>query len=138
MLTDKVESCGKRIKKALSLRGMTQAELCRLSGVPKSPLSQYIKGTYEPREDRTRAMARVLDVDPLWLLGYDVSMDGAKNASGERELDEGERLWLDIYHRASEDTRKLFITMINDFESLSVEDRRFLLSVIRLKLDGQK
>ena len=138
MLTGKAESCGTRIKKALSMRGMTQAELCRLSGLPKNSVSAYAKDAYEPKEDRARALARVLDVDPLWLLGYDVAIDGTKNTPAERDLDEGERLWLDIYHRASEDTRKLFITTINDFEELSADDRRFLLSVIRLKLDGQK
>lgn len=138
MLTDKVESCGKRIKKALSLRGMTQAELCRLSGVPKSPLSQYIKGTYEPREDRTRAMARVLDVDPLWLLGYDVSMDGAKNASGERELDEGERLWMELYQRLDPEVRDRFAKMVDKFDKLPEGERQMLLAVIGAAVKDQK
>lgn len=134
MITDKVESCGARIKKALSMRGMTQTELCRLSGVPKSPLSQYIKGTYEPREGRTRAMARVLGVDPLWLLGYDVSMDGKKNTPAERDLDEGKRLWLDLYDRVGEDSRYLFVTLIDAFDSLPEEERKMRLAAIRLLL----
>lgn len=134
MITDKVESCGTRIKKALSMRGMTQAELCRLSGVPKSPLSQYIKDTYEPREGRTRAMARVLDVDPLWLLGYDVAIDGTKNTPAERDLDEGKKMWLDLYDRVGEDSRYLFVTLIDAFDRLPEEEREMRLAAIRLLL----
>lgn len=134
MLTAKVESCGTRIKKALSLRGMTQAELCRLTGMPKATLSQYISDLYEPKEDRTRAMARVLGVDPLWLLGYDVSMDGKKNTPAERDLDEGKRLWLDLYDRVGEDSRYLFVTLIDAFDSLPEEERKMRLAAIRLLL----
>ena len=138
MLTDKVESCGTRIKKALSLRGMTQAELCRLTGIPKNSVSAYTKDEYEPKEDRSRAMARVLDVDPLWLLGYDVSMDGAKNASGERGLDEGERLWMELYQRLDPDVRERFARMVDKFDKLPEGERQMLLAVIGAAVKDQK
>ena len=133
-MTNKIESCGTRIKKALSLRGMTQSELCRLSGLPKNSVSAYTKDAYEPKEDRIRAMARVLGVDPLWLLGYDVSMDGKKNTPDERDLDEGKRLWLDLYDRVGEDARYLFVTLIDAFDSLPEEERKMRLAAIRLLL----
>lgn len=135
MITDKVESCGTRIKKALSMRGMTQAELCRLSGVPKSPLSQYIKDTYEPREGRTRAMARVLDVDPLWLAGYDVAIDGTKNTP---ELTEGERAWLELYRALSPEVSETFFPVLQDFNNLSKGEQRMLLATIGAAIKDQK
>lgn len=134
MMTNKIESCGTRIKKALSLRGMTQAELCRLTKMPKGSLSLYVSGAYEPKADRAHNMARVLGVDPLWLLGYDVSMDGKKNTPDERELDEGKRLWLDLYDRVGEDSRYLFVTLIDAFDSLPEEERKVRLAAIRLLL----
>lgn len=134
MLTGKVESCGTRIKKALSMRGMTQAELCRLSGLPKNSVSAYVKDAYEPKEDRARAMARVLDVDPLWLLGYDVAIDGTKNTPAERDLDEGKKMWLDLYDRVGEDSRYLFVTLIDAFDRLPEEEREMRLAAIRLLL----
>lgn len=134
MMTNKIESCGTRIKKALSLRGMTQAELCRLGGLPKNSVSAYTKDAYEPKEDRLHVMARVLNVDPLWLLGYDVSMDGKKNTPAESELDEGKRLWLEMYDRVGEDSRYLFVTLIDAFDSLPEEERKMRLAAIRLLL----
>lgn len=53
-------------------RGMTQTELCRISGIPKSALSQYVTGLFRPKQDRTLTLARALQVDPAWLMGYDV------------------------------------------------------------------
>ena len=38
------ETCAKRIKEALRLRDMTQADLCRVTGIPKSAMSQYCNG----------------------------------------------------------------------------------------------
>ena len=138
MLTAKVESCGTRIKKALSLRGMTQAELCRLTKMPKGSLSLYISDAYEPKADRTHDIARVLDVDPLWLLGYDVSMDGAKNASGERELDKGERLWMELYQRLDPEIRDRFARMVDKFDKLPEGERQMLLAVIGAAVKDQK
>lgn len=138
MIKNQIESCGTRIKKALSLRGMTQAELCRLTKTPKSSLSEYIKGVCEPKEERLRAMARVLDVDPLWLAGYDVSMDGAKNASGERELDEGERLWMALYQRLDPEVRDRFARMVDKFDKLPEGERQMLLAVIGAAVKDQK
>ena len=135
MITDKVESCGTRIKKALSMRGMTQAELCRLSGVPKSPLSQYIKDTYEPREGRIRAMARVLDVDPLWLLGYDVAIDGTKNTP---ELTESERAWLELYRALSPEVSELFFPVLQEFDNLHKGERQMLLAMIGAAIKDKK
>jgi transcriptional regulator with XRE-family HTH domain len=71
----KIESCGKRIDEALTIRNMKQSELCKLANVPKSSLSLYLKGAYEPKQDRIYSMARVLNVSDMWLMGYDVPKD---------------------------------------------------------------
>ena len=138
MIKNQIESCGTRIKKALSLRGMTQAELCRLTKTPKSSLSEYIKGVCEPKEDRARAMARVLDVDPLWLAGYDVAMDGTKNTPAERDLDEGEKMWLDLYERLDPYVRVQFAQMIDTFDKLPEGERQMLLAMIAAAIKDQK
>lgn len=119
MLINKVESCGNRIKKALSLRGMTQAELCRLSDIPKAPISAYVHDAYEPKEDRARAMARVLDVDVLWLLGYNVPMNADAPSLSVQDLTDAERAWLELYRRLSPDVRETFVTLIETFDNLS-------------------
>ena len=65
MYTGRIETCGKRIIKALALKEMKQTELCTLTKIPKSSMSLYISDAYEPKQDRLYIMAEVLDVDPV-------------------------------------------------------------------------
>lgn len=72
----RISTCAARLSAALHIRGMKQVELCGITGIPKSAMSQYIKGTFEPKPDRIEAMARALNVSEAWLMGYDgVSME---------------------------------------------------------------
>ena len=63
MSEEKKEACSKRISKALSLRNMKQSDLCNITGIPKSAISQYISGAFEPKQDRIFLIANALDVD---------------------------------------------------------------------------
>lgn len=61
-----------RLKEALSLRNMKSSELASQTGIGKSSISQYISGFVVPKQDRIYAMAKVLQVNESWLMGYDV------------------------------------------------------------------
>ena len=75
MNNEKRENCAKRITKALKIRGMKQSELCALTKIPKSSLSQYLSGEYEPKQDRIYLISKVLNVSEAWLMGFDVPME---------------------------------------------------------------
>ena len=65
-----------RLRKALNIRGMKQSELCAKTDIPKSAMSQYANGSFEPKQDRLQAIALALDVNEAWLMGYDnISME---------------------------------------------------------------
>lgn len=104
-----IEPCSVRIKKALSIRNMTQTELCSKAKVSKSTLSEYLKGLYEPKQDKTFMLAQALNVDPVWLMGYDVPMEKTaqpevkKIPPTEENLSEGEKLLLDLFRQIPED-----------------------------------
>lgn len=68
----KKEHCSVRLKQALKLRDMKQSELSQYSHVPKSAISQYVSGKFEPKQDRIELFAKILDVSEVWLMGYDV------------------------------------------------------------------
>jgi repressor LexA len=57
---------------------MTQSDLCAKAKISKSSLSEYLKGLYEPKQDKIFALALALDVDPVWLMGFDVPMEKAE------------------------------------------------------------
>jgi transcriptional regulator with XRE-family HTH domain len=113
MYKERIESCGQRISRALDIKGMKQAELCKLAKVPKSSLSLYLSGAYEPKQNRIYDMARVLDVSEAWLMGYDVPMEREeKNSPDKLALTEGEKTLLDLFKRVPEDQQQLVLQMI--------------------------
>lgn len=69
-------TCADRIKEALAMRNMTQADLCRATGIPTSAMSQYCNGTLTPRQKRTKVIADALLVSVGWLMGFDVPSSG--------------------------------------------------------------
>lgn len=139
MYKERTETCGQRIEKALDIKGMKQAELCKLANVPKSSLSHYLSGAYEPKQTRIYDMARVLNVSEAWLMGYDVPMEREKEASpNELQLTGEEKKWLKLYHQLSNETREVLVNVANNFEKLPTDKQNFLLDVIRVALNNQK
>lgn len=107
------EKCSVRIAKALSLRNMKQSELCQITKIPKSAISQYLSGAFEPKQDRLHIIAKALDVSPAWLMGFDVSMSTEKELPSEEiKLSEGEELLLELFRRIPEDKQHLVLQMI--------------------------
>ena len=113
MEDERKDTCANRIRRALTIRGMKQSELCRITNIPKSAISQYITGCYEPKQDRIYLIAKTLDVSEAWLMGYDVPMERQKNIPQDKsELSEGERMLLDLFNRVPKDQQQLVLGMI--------------------------
>lgn len=63
--------------------GITKAELARRSGTSKGYITDIVKGRRQPREDKVRAIATVLDVHPRALLLRAVTaLSSSGNATG--------------------------------------------------------
>lgn len=112
MDSERIASCGTRIKEALSLRHMRQVELCEITKIPKSALSQYISGAFEPKQDRIYLIAKALNVSEAWLMGYDVPMEKEKDSPEEPELSEGEEMLIKLFRQVPEDKQQLVLQMI--------------------------
>lgn len=65
----------KRIAEAMMIRGMKQSDLTKMTGISKGAISSYLSGRYEPKQDGIYALAKALDVNEAWLMGYDVPME---------------------------------------------------------------
>lgn len=116
------ENCAERIRKGLSIKNMKASELCEKTGIPKSAMSQYINGKFEPKQDRLYLIAKALDVSEPWLMGFDVPISSpaptpekeASNidimiASESKDLsdkDKHEILHLIQYKKQQKDTEK--------------------------------
>ena len=67
-----VASISQRLKEALESSGKKQADLVRETGLDRGSVSSYLSGRYEPKQKAIYSMARALDVNEAWLMGYDV------------------------------------------------------------------
>lgn len=115
MYQEPIESCAKRIRKALSIRNMTQSELCRRTKIATSAMSEYIKGLYDPKQDKIYVMAQALNVDPVWLMGFDVPMEPDNKKISHNEdssLTEGEKVMLDLFRQIPGDQQPVVLAMI--------------------------
>lgn len=113
MYKEKVDTCANRIAQAMEYHDMKQSYLCKLADVPKSSLSLYLSGAYEPKQDRLYALAKALHVNEAWLMGYDVPMHRERKKSPEEpQLTEGEKMLLDLFRQVPEDKQELVLQMI--------------------------
>lgn len=63
-----------RLSTALSNANMIPQELANASGVSKASISQYLNGSHSPSNISSGKMAKILNVNPVWLMGFDVPM----------------------------------------------------------------
>lgn len=67
-----IASFNERLKEAVSESNMSQSEISRLSGVPRTSLNKYLAGVSKAGNVYLYSLAQVLNVDVLWLMGYNV------------------------------------------------------------------
>ena len=84
----KHEETARRLRFALEQKGMIAQELADLTGIHKSSISQYVNGSHAPGNRSAGAMAAVLDVSPVWLMGYDVPMRAEKHPGEMGQMEE--------------------------------------------------
>ena len=107
------ETCGERIKKALRIKGMKQSDLCQITKIPKSAISQYISGAFEPKQDRIYLISKALNVSEAWLMGFDVPIEREPSSPPEEPvLSEGEKVLLDLFRRVPNDKQQMLLQMI--------------------------
>lgn len=70
-----------RLKQAIKMRGMKQAELADKTGIDKGQISSYLSGKYKPKQENLSLLAAALDVSEYWLMGFDMPME--REGSGE-------------------------------------------------------
>ena len=68
-----------RLSQALETRGMKAADLSKKTKVAEGTISCYINGRYEAKQNLVQVSAEALDVNPAWLMGYDVPMEAERS-----------------------------------------------------------
>lgn len=74
-MSNLVDTFANRLKYAITIKNIKPIELSKKTGISKTNISCYMSGKYEAKQDGVKSLATVLNVNPVWLMGYDVPMD---------------------------------------------------------------
>ncbi|HIU25121.1 MAG TPA: helix-turn-helix domain-containing protein [Candidatus Copromorpha excrementigallinarum] len=76
-----------RLNLVIKENNIRQVDLCRKTGIGKSAMSQYLSGSFAPKQQNLYELARALNVSEAWLMGYDVPRErtAAKAPQGSSE-----------------------------------------------------
>ena len=70
-----MEDFSKRLREAMEFRNFRQVDLVNATKLDKGAISNYLSGKYRPKSANAVMLARALNVNELWLMGYDVPME---------------------------------------------------------------
>lgn len=66
-----------RLTEAMRIRNIKAAALSRATNISQPCLSQYVHGINEAKQTHLYLLAKALDVNEAWLMGFDVRMERA-------------------------------------------------------------
>ena len=104
-------STSKRLKEAMALANMKQADLARATGLSKGGISNYVMGRYEPKSDIISKLSKALNCSEMWLMGYDVPKERKQTAPSELKLTEGEEMLLNVFRLIPKEQQQVFLEM---------------------------
>lgn len=130
---EKVDSFKNRLAKALSNRQMKAIELSRKTEIGKSLISNYLKGGCEAKYGNLTAMAKALDVNETWLLGYDVPMNNEKTTNKEEIKGTAYLVESDILDQ--ELAKKMVQILANDGRAISAKRAYKIIDIAKSLVD---
>ncbi|MBL1226514.1 helix-turn-helix transcriptional regulator [Enterococcus sp. BWR-S5] len=104
------------------MRNMKQITLSEKSGVSRALISAYLKGDYEAKQDNVYFLAKALNVNEAWLMGYEnVAMERSdKKQADDLFIDAASDFFLDEENKYNELLKK--IVLLNDKDLIVVEN----------------
>ena len=132
-----MSTIGRNISRIRKDLGLTQEELAKLMGYKsKSTINKIELGINDIPQSKIVQFAEVLGTTPAELMGW--SEDDTEDPPSESNLSEGEKMWLELYHRLSAETRELMIHTMGGFDRLPKDKQKLALQMIRIALGDQE
>ena len=110
-----------RLYEAMAIKGKKAVDLTRDLKIPKSAVSQYLSGKSQNMDsERLYAIAKYLDVDEPWLLGFDVPMKSNTETKKEQPIN----------FDGLSDERKEFINKVRQMSDAEFDRLKQILSLV--------
>lgn len=136
-----------RLKKAMELNDMKQADLVNIGNFDKGKLSSWLSGKYRPRQESIDKLSRILGVSEAWLMGYDIPMERMSDSERFQEwvseyneshnplmVSENEKSMVEKYRILDEHGKKVVDLIINEEYSRCKEERESEISLSKDEL----
>ena len=81
-----IETFANRLQKAMNYANMKQVDLVNKTGLDKTLINKYLAGIMKAKQDKLTILADALNVNEVWLMGYDVPMERDLNSYKVDEL----------------------------------------------------
>lgn len=107
---DRISSFAERLTDAMS--GMTVSEFARFLGISKQSVSAYLSGNRCPKRLTISAIAQSLDLNPAWLMGYDVPKRNPISKDVLFDLSPMEKELIDMFRNTTEHGRMRIISTV--------------------------
>lgn len=130
-MAEKISNTSKRLQELMDMFDIKQSDIVAKTGITKSALSNYIHGTREPRQDQISKIADPYQINPAWLMGYDVPMTMAESII--LKLEKIEEAGMHLIGITDEE-----IEMIETFRNLNEESKRQLVLMLAFLKDQNK
>lgn len=128
-----------RIKSLIEQSKKSYQELEKITGIKKSSLQRYASGaTTKIPLDVIEKLSATFGVSQEYLMGWIDNPTNTQKNSPPVELTEGEKMWLELYHRLSNETRELLIHSMEGLDRLSKDKQKLALRMLRVALGDQE
>ena len=118
------------LKRYMEVKGKSRNDISEALGISYFTVSDWVNGKKYPRMDKVEMLANYFGIQKSDL----IEIKERKSSPEKTELSEGERMWLELYNKISEETREILITTMDSFDKLPKDRQKFALQVIRAAL----
>lgn len=122
------------LKRYMEVRGKSRNDISEALGISYFTVSDWVNGKKYPRMDKVEMLAKYFGIQKSDL----IEIKGEKISPSVADLSEGEKLWLELYHRLSDDTRALMVNMMDSFDRIPEDKQKLALQMIRVALGNQE
>lgn len=109
----KVTDSVSRILELMDVLGLKQSDIVKKTNISKACISRYLAGDRTPKQDKIDIIAHAYNINPAWLMGYDVPMHASESFSPALSLltDDDTNEFLDIFRQLSPEHRKSLLDL---------------------------
>ena len=118
------------LKRYMALNGKSRNDISEALKISYFTVSDWVNGQKYPRMDKVEMLANYFGIQKSDL----IEDKEEQNSPEEPKLTEGEILWLKLYHKLSDESRDVMITMMDSFDKIPKDKQQFALQAIRFAL----